>query len=87
MQNNFGDTQGDQTSPAKYAAAVTPNDGTDLAVPARALYVGGTGDLKVDTAGGDTVTFSGVTAGSFIPVMVSRVYATGTTATNILSLA
>ena len=54
----------DYAAPAVGAAAVTPNDSTDLAIsPARALYIGGAGNISVDTAAGDTVTFSGVTAG------------------------
>jgi hypothetical protein len=50
------------------------------------LYVGGAGDLRVITSGGDDVTFYGVEAGSFLPVSVLKVWATGTTATNILAL-
>jgi len=50
------------------------------------LYVGVAGNVKVLTVGGDEVTFTGVLAGSFIPVQVLRVFATGTTATNILAL-
>jgi len=46
------------------------------------LYVGTAGDLKVITAGGDTVEFIGVLAGSFIPVQVTRVFKTGTTGTS-----
>jgi hypothetical protein len=50
------------------------------------LYVGGAGDLKVKTAGGDEVTFTGILAGTFLPVQVVRVFATGTTATTVLAL-
>ena len=74
------------SNPADNAAAVTPNDSSDLTNTARALYVGGTGNVKVDTAAGDTVTFSSVPAGAIIPVRVKRVYSTGTTATNIVAL-
>lgn len=49
------------------------------------LYIGGSGDLKVQTVGGDNVTFIGVTGGQFIPVNVMKVR-TGTTASNILAL-
>lgn len=72
-------------SPLAYLAAVTPADGSDLATSARALWVGGAGDIKVTTVGGSTVTIVGVTAGSILPVRVARVWATGTTATNILA--
>ena len=50
------------------------------------LYIGGAGNLRVLTAGGDDVTFNGVLAGSFLPVQVTRVFVTGTSATNIIAL-
>jgi hypothetical protein len=76
-------------------AAVTPSDTVNIPSVSTedgsgnngcVLYVGGTGNLRVLTAGGDTVTFSNVQAGTFIPVQVLRVYATSTTATNIVAL-
>jgi hypothetical protein len=75
------------------AAAVTPSNTVDIPSVSGGtsnngcvLYVGGAGDLKVDTVGGDAVTFVAVPAGSFIPVQVKRVYSTGTTATSIVAL-
>ena len=50
------------------------------------LYIGVSGDVKVQTASGDTLTFTGLNAGTFLPVQVIQVYNTGTTATNILGL-
>lgn len=74
-------------SPALHAAAVTPNDSTDLTTTARGLYIGGAGNVTLDTAGGETtVAFVGLTAGSVLPVRVARVRATGTTATNIVAI-
>jgi hypothetical protein len=35
---------------------------------------------------GSEVTFKGVTAGSFLPILVTRVWSTGTTASEILAL-
>ncbi len=49
----------------------TPNNGC-------VLYVGAAGDLKVTTAGGDDVTFTGILAGSFIPIQVLKVFSTPT---------
>ena len=49
------------------------------------LYVGIGGDLSVVTAGGDSVSFIAVPAGSFIPVHVIRV-GTLTTANRIIAL-
>lgn len=75
------------------AAAVTPSNtadipyvgGGDINWPC-VLFIGGAGNLRVLTAGGDDVTFTGVLAGSFLPVQVTRVFSTGTTATNIVAL-
>ena len=53
---------------------------------AAVIYVGVGGDVKVRTAGGDDVTFVDVPSGSFMPVQVTNVYTTGTTASSILSL-
>jgi len=74
------------------AAAVTPSDTVNIPAVTGGtnngcvLYVGGTGTLKVTTIGGDDVTFTGVPAGTFIPVHVVRVWATGTSATSIVAL-
>ena len=50
------------------------------------LYVGTGGDLRVLTAGGDDVIFTGFPDGGFLPVNVVRVFSTNTTATNIVAL-
>jgi|TARA_R110001583_G_scaffold59749_2_gene177621 hypothetical protein len=49
------------------------------------LYIGGAGDLKVDTIAGSTVTFKAVPVG-FFPVQVKKIYSTGTVATDIIAL-
>jgi len=51
------------------------------AAASRALWVGGAGDVKVTTDGGSTVTIQGVQAGTLLPVRVTTVFKTGTTAT------
>lgn len=61
-----------------YNASDAPNNGC-------VLYVGAAGNVKVTTAGGDDVTFTGILAGSFIPVQVLRVWATGSP-TGIIAL-
>ena len=76
------------------AFAVTPHNTNLLAVDAGnptskgvfRLFVGGSGTVKVKMAGGEDVTFSGVVAGSELNVLVTQVFATGTTATLILAL-
>lgn len=74
------------------AAAVTPSDTVNIPAITGGtnngcvLYVGGAGNLKVLTVGGDEVTLVAVPAGSFIPVHVLRVFSTGTTASSIVAL-
>lgn len=75
----------DLLSPASQAAAVTPSDTADLPIAAKRLWIGGAGAVKVNTVGGSTVTYTGVPAGTYLNVRASRVYATGTIATNIVA--
>lgn len=76
---------GSVTAPAGGAFAITPADAG--AIYATALYVGGAGNIKVDMENGDSaVTFVGVAAGTVLPIRVSRVYSTDTTATSIVGL-
>ena len=74
------------TSPADNAAAVTPSDSTDLAFTSRALYVGGAGNIVCTMLGGGDVTFTAVPAGMILPIRVTRVKSTSTTATSIINL-
>lgn len=73
--------------PVVYAngAAVTPHDTNELPVYARALYVGVSGDVKVTTWDGSTLTFKAAPVG-ILPVQAKVVFSTGTAATNILAL-
>ena len=72
------------TVPASVAATITPNDSTVLS-GMRALYVGGTGDV-VATIGGTDVTFKAVPVGAVLPITATKIKATGTTATLMISL-
>lgn len=67
------------------AAAITPSNTVNLANPS-VVYVGGTGNVRVLTAQGDDVTFVNVPGGVALPVQVIRVYATNTTATNLVGI-
>ena len=53
---------------------------------AAVLYVGTGGNVRVLTAGGDDVVIVGAGAGEFIPINVVKVFATNTTASDILAL-
>lgn len=72
------------SSPITGAAAVTPNDSTDLAELTLALYIGVAGTLKVTMMDGTVVTYGAITAGRH-PLRVKRVWSTGTSATSIVA--
>lgn len=67
------------------AATVTPSDAFDFPTPS-IIYVGGGGNVNVTTAQGTTLVFVGLMAGQVLPVQVKRVWATSTTATNLVRI-
>jgi hypothetical protein len=73
------------SDPVAQGAAITPNDSTDLTRFCRAIYVGGSGNLKVTLLRGDVVTFTDLASGIIHPIQAKRIWSTGTTATNILA--
>ena len=85
MPDVFEDRSSGLESPAYYSAEVAPSDTTDLSTDARALYIGTAGDVRVITSGGNTVTFRNVPVG-VLPVRIRRVYAVGTTATDLVAV-
>lgn len=66
--------------------AVTPSDSTDFGSLTRGLYVGGAGDVVAVDNLGEAVTFTGVPAGTVLPIACRRVNATSTTASAIVAL-
>lgn len=79
----------DETASAADAKAVTPSDVAVLPDgPALALFIGGTGGgtLTIITAKNSTIQFTGLAAGSLLPVRAKQVLSTGTTVTNIVAL-
>lgn len=68
----------------KAATAITPSDTTTYSTPIWRIYVGVTGDVKVDTLGGTGITYKAVPAGVYIYPNATKIYATGTTATNLV---
>lgn len=85
VQDNFRSNVFASTAPADRAFAITPDDNNNFEVLPRAIYVGGSGDIRVTTYGGDTITFVGHPIGYFL-VRCRRVHATGTTATNLVGI-
>jgi hypothetical protein len=74
------------TSPPEHGSAIVPDDLAALAQATRALYVGGGGDVTARMLGGSLVTLANVPEGTLIPLRVTQVMASGTTATAIVGL-
>jgi len=78
------------------AYAVTPADGADLPSgliggvtgtrPTTFIYVTGAGNVAVQLYGGGTATLTGLVAGQQLAIAVTRILATGTTATGIFAI-
>ena len=69
---------------------VTPSDTVDITginpnTPAT-LFVGTGGNIQVITIGGSTLILKNIADGSFLPIQVTRVMATSTTAEDIIAL-
>jgi hypothetical protein len=71
--------------PATGGQAVTPSDTVDLTNVSRALWVGVTGDVTVIMKDGQTLTYPAVPVG-WMPIRVSRVKASLTTANGIVAV-
>ena len=69
--------------------SVTPHDTNPISagpVTYYALWVGTGGNVKVTLAGSGTQTFNNVASGQLLPIVVTHVFSTNTTALNILAL-
>lgn len=85
--NSFSQNDAAVQSPASSAFTITPHDTNELTYVTRGLYVGGAGNVVVKLSDDSTtVTFTGVVAGSILPIRARLVMSTSTTATSILGL-
>jgi len=69
----------------RHARAVDISAADDTLSTPSVLYIGTGGDVKVDTLSGTTVTYKNFADGQFLPVLVTKVYKTGTSASNMLA--
>lgn len=91
---DYFNTTTNNSTPLISALEVTPSDGSDLvpptgnARPTRGVLVGGAGNLTCIFADGSTalLTIPATACGQVLPIAVSRVMSTGTTATLIVAL-
>jgi hypothetical protein len=79
MEDPYGKYLGGISSPARQHYEIVPNDSEDLPVRTRAIYVNGAGNAAL-VADGVEITYSGLVAGTILPLRVDRVLDAGTTA-------
>jgi hypothetical protein len=80
--DRFANVTGGISDPGWDAVALTNN--VTFGTSARALYVGGLGDVEVITANGNTVKFTSVPAGTILPIRCTKL-TTNTTATSVVA--
>ena len=73
-------------APAKDGFQIVPNDAVDLPKATRAIYVGVSGTIRMTLVSGAEVTLVGVSMGAVLPIRAVRVYATHTTAGELVGL-
>ncbi len=77
---------GSGVMPAFDGIAITPSDSVNLATICRALFIGVAGNVKLRTPASTSLEFLNCQAGSILPVQCLLVFATSTTASNIVGL-
>lgn len=85
MTDRYQGMSSSLSSPYVGGAAITKSDTVAIEVT-RAIYVGGTGDLKVTYQDGSVDVLQSIPAGAILPIRVSLVWSTGTTATKLSAL-
>lgn len=81
-----GFTASDTINSYSFAVVHTPSNSVDMSAMCRAIWVGGSGNLTAVMSNGDAVLFSGILAGTLLPIRATRVNSTGTTATLLIAL-
>lgn len=85
MPDTYNSTQvARQSDPANGATLIDYSGGNQtVSGNARGIYITTAGNLKVDTARGDTVTLTNLVTG-LLPLRVTLIYQTGSTAAGFL---
>ncbi len=86
-------------NPSRFYEVVTPSDSVNFTGPGlatsngpsgdslcQAIYIGVGGNMVVIRDDDTAVTFTGVVAGTIVPVQAKRINSTSTTATNMVAL-
>lgn len=72
--------------PSNDGFVLTPNDSIVQASTCRAVYVGSSGNITGVTVGGTVLTFVSVPQGTILPIRFTQVFASNTTAANLIGL-
>jgi hypothetical protein len=86
MPDRFESLSPSISGPAISGFPVSPSDAADLPETTRALYIGTGGDLTVMMTTGEALLLKEVPQGVVLPLRVTRVFQTGTTAADIVAL-
>ena len=86
MADRFSDNMPSLTGPAMHAFPINPSDSANFADATRAIYCGLGGDIAAIMLSGAAVNLPNVPAGTLLPLRVTRIAATGTTAGGLVGL-
>lgn len=86
MIDMFESSSSGLESPVTHLKDITPDDGNDLDFASRAIAVATEGFVKLTTIGGTTGRIF-IVPGAPFPIRARRIWATGTTAEQIVVLA
>jgi hypothetical protein len=86
MTDTFDSSTPGLTSPLERGFAVTPHDTNALSFVTRELFIGTGGNIALELKHGDSITLNNVPDGARLPYRVSKLLATGTTASDIVGL-
>jgi len=75
-----------QAAPCRNAAALSGADLVLTQTPSRLIVAAVAGNIKVDTLGGQSAVTIAIAAGVPLPLRVTKIYNSGTTATGVTAL-
>ena len=88
MSNNFAlsieDIRRLNESKVERGFEITKSNTENLAHPTTAIYVGETGNIKLELYNGDIITLNNLAAGAWHPISAIKVFETDTTCTGIV---
>ncbi|GEM_PF-1476534 len=86
MNDRFRTTSDSLTAPARRAFAILPHDSEELPLVTKAVIVGLGGEVVLRAQDSDSDVTISAASGQMLPIRVSHVRATGTTAGNLVGL-